>query len=73
MVESAGNSKNLVSTGPFVGAMPEQEQQMILLQNPDIAEIWDDQYQDRMNKIVFIGKNMDKEEIITKLDSFLDE
>ena len=73
MVESAGNSKNLVSTGPFVGAMSEQEQQMILLQNPDIAEVWDDQYQDRMNKIVFIGKNMDKEEIISKLDSFLDE
>lgn len=72
MVESAGNSKNLVSTGPWVGAMPEKEQQMILLTNPDIKEIWDEKYQDRMNKIVFIGKNLDKEAIIAKLDSFLD-
>ena len=72
MVESAGNSKNLVSTGPFVCALPEQEQQMILIQNPDIVDIWDENYQDRMNKIVFIGKNMDKEGIVAQLDSFLD-
>lgn len=72
MVESAGNSKNLVSTGPWVSAMPEEEQQMILIANPDIKESWDEEYQDRMNKIVFIGKNMDKEEIVSKLDSFLD-
>ncbi|MCI6266882.1 MAG: GTP-binding protein [Erysipelotrichaceae bacterium] len=72
MVESAGNSKNLVSTGPWVSAMPEEEQQMILIENPDIKDNWDEEYQDRMNKIVFIGKNMDKEAIITKLDSFLD-
>ena len=72
MVESAGNSKNLVSTGPWVSAMPESEQQMILISNPDIRESWDEEYQDRMNKIVFIGKDMDKEAIISKLDSFLD-
>ena len=72
MVESAGNSKNLVSTGPWVSAMPEEEQQMIFISNPDIQESWDEEYQDRMNKIVFIGKNMDKEAIIAKLDSFLD-
>lgn len=72
MVESAGNSKNLVSTGPWVSAMPEREQALVLAQNPDILKEWDETYQDRMNKIVFIGKNMDKEELINKLDSFLD-
>ncbi len=72
MVESAGNSKNLVSTGPFVCALPEEEQKMILMQNPDIAKEWDDEYKDRMIKIVFIGKGMDKEKIIAQLDSFLD-
>ena len=44
----------------------------IIEYNPDILEIWDEEYQDRMNKIVIIGKNMDKEALITKLDSFLD-
>ena len=72
MVESAGNSKNLVATGPWVSAMPEQEKQAILIANPELLEDWDDEYEDRMNKIVFIGKDMNKEEIIKKLDSFLD-
>lgn len=72
MVESAGNSKSLVATGPWVCAMPKEEQAMILQANPDILEEWDDIYQDKMNKIVFIGKEMDKEAIIAKLDSMLD-
>ena len=73
MMESAGNSKNLVATGPWISAMKEEEQNAILIANPDILNDWDEKYQDKMNKIVFIGKNMNKEEIITKLDSFLDE
>ena len=72
MVESAGNSKNLVPTGPWVSAMPENEKQAILIANPDLLEDWDETYQDKMNKIVFIGKNMNKDEIIKKLDSFID-
>ena len=72
MVESAGNSKNIISTGPFVAALPEEEQRMILMQNEDILRDWDDEYQDRMIKIVFIGKNMDKEALINQLDSFLE-
>ena len=72
MVESAGNSKSLVDTGPWVCAMPDVEQEYILEQNPDIKEEWDPEYKDRMIKIVIIGKDMDKEGIISKLDSFLD-
>lgn len=72
MVESAGNSKELIATGPWVSAMSKEEQTMILQANPDILEEWDNEYQDRMNKIVFIGKEMNKEEIITKLDSMID-
>ena len=72
MVESAGNSKELIPTGPWVSAMPVDEQEIILQQNPDILEEWDDEYKDKMNKIVFIGKKMDREAIIKKLDSMLD-
>lgn len=73
MVESAGNSKNLVSTGPWVSALSEREQEMVLRENPDIRKMWDEKYQDRMNKIVFIGKDMDQEALIAELDCFLDE
>ena len=72
MVESAGNSKNLLATGPWVCALTKEEQALVFAQNPDILEEWDDKYQDRMNKIVFIGKDMDKEAIIAKLDSMID-
>ncbi len=72
MFESAGNSKSLVNTGPWVSALPNEEQQAILIANPDIVESWDDKYQDRMNKIVFIGKNINKEDIIKKLDNLID-
>lgn len=72
MVESAGNSKNLLATGPWVCALTNEEQALVFAQNPDILEEWDDKYQDRMNKIVFIGKDMDKEAIIAKLDSMID-
>lgn len=72
MVESAGNSKNLVATGPWISEMSKEEQQAIMIANPDIMDDWDPEYGDKMNKIVFIGKNMDKLEIINKLDSFID-
>ena len=72
MFETAGNSKNLVATGPWISDMPEEEQQAILIANPDIRDEWDDEYDDKMIKIVFIGKNMDRDYIINKLDSFLD-
>lgn len=72
MIESAGKSKSLINTGPWVSALPENEQQMILITNPDIKEYWDEKYQDRMNKVVFIGKNMNKEDIIKKLDSAIE-
>lgn len=72
MFESAGNSKNLVATGPWISDMSKEEQQTLLIANPDLKDDWDDEYGDKMIKIVFIGKNMDKEYIINKLDSFLD-
>lgn len=40
--------------------------------SPEEEEIWDEQYGDRINKIVFIGFNLDREEIEQQLDSCLD-
>ena len=42
-------------------------------QNPGLARDWDDTYGDRMQKIVFIGQNMDKEQICKDLDTCLVE
>ncbi len=72
MFESAGNSKNLIPTGPWISDLSKEEQQSILIANPDIKDDWDPEYGDKMIKIVIIGKEMDKENITKTLDSFLD-
>ena len=72
MFETAGRSKTLVKTGVWIKDMPEEDQDVIIRENPDIKEIWDDEYGDRMIKLVFIGKDMDKEKIVSNLDTMID-
>ena len=55
--------------GKWIACMPKHQQEQILAMNPDIANAWDDEYGDRVNKIVFIGQNMDKEAITKALDA----
>ena len=45
----------------------------MLKMNPDIAAAWHPIYGDRVNKLVFIGRGMDKEAIIKALDNCLAE
>ena len=66
--EQIGKQKNLSQLGYWVAAMPEKDQKDILNNNPEIKEDWDDKVGDRMTKLVFIGKDMDKENIIKELD-----
>ena len=44
---------------------------MVISQNPSILNDWDEKYGDRLMKLVFIGKDMNKHEIIEKLDKCL--
>ena len=41
-------------------------------QDPGIMRDWDDDYGDRMIKIVFIGQNLDRKAITEALDACLD-
>ena len=69
--EKIGKEKSLRSIGPWIVNMPKNEQEDILKYNPDVKEAWDPELGDKMNKIVFIGRDMDKETIIKDLDSAL--
>ena len=40
--------------------------------DPTLRRDWDETYGDRMQKIVFIGQNLDKEEITRLLDECLE-
>ncbi|MFR5876892.1 MAG: GTP-binding protein [Eubacterium sp.] len=66
--EQSGKQKTATDDGKWIAAFPERERKQILSMNPDIAAAWHPVYGDRVNKIVFIGKGMDKKSIIKALD-----
>lgn len=66
--EQSGKQKTATDDGKWIAAFPEYERKQILQMNPDIAAAWHPVYGDRVNKLVFIGRNMDKDEIIKALD-----
>ena len=67
--EQAGKQIQAYEAGSWVDSYPEPEKNAIIAQNPYIKKDWDEKYGDRMIKLVFIGKNMDKEKIIQDLDN----
>lgn len=67
--EQSGKQKTATDDGKWIAAFPERDKQQILAMNPDIAAAWHPKYGDRVNKIVFIGRGMDKEQIIKDLDA----
>ncbi len=71
MFEQAGFQKELSNAGPWVASMPAEDQKEILRYNPDVAAEWDEEVGDRINKIVFIGKDMDRQAIESALDACL--
>ena len=72
LFEQAGRQKNSYNAGPWIASLPKDEQEMILLENADIRADWRDDVGDRIIKLVFIGKKMDKNEIIKQLDDCLE-
>ena len=71
--EQAGKQKTISEAGQWIATAPKSELKKILELNPDIQKIWDEAVGDRMTKIVFIGRDMDKKDIIAKLDECLAE
>ena len=66
--EQAGKQVQMRNAGQWYATMPADELEKFKQQNPDILRDWDDQYGDRMQKLVFIGQHMDREQIEKDLD-----
>ena len=73
LFEQAGKQISLREVGRWFATAPEEELIQMMRQDPTIMKDWDAHYGDRMQKIVFIGQNMDKEQICRDLDTCRDE
>ena len=68
LFESAGREKKLSEAGYWYATAPKEDLERIAAQDPNFARDWDDKVGDRMQKIVFIGQNLDKDKIAKDLD-----
>ena len=66
--EQAGKQVSLRNAGQWYATMPKDELEQFMEQNPGLRRDWDEQYGDRMQKLVFIGQHLDKELIARELD-----
>lgn len=71
--EQAGRQVTLSDGGEWFATMSGSELEQLLANNPDIRKDWDETYGDRMVKLVFIGKDMDKKHIIEKLEEAIEK
>ncbi len=72
LFEQVGVQKKLKEAGLWYATAPEEELIEVMRQEPGLLRDWDDKYGDRMQKIVFIGRHLDKEELIRELDECLE-
>ncbi len=72
LFEQAGKQVSLKNAGQWYATMPDKELKEFLRRNPAIAKDWDEKYGDRMQKIVFIGRNIDKRLIESEMSLCLE-
>lgn len=72
LFEQAGVQKQLTEAGLWYATAPEEDLIELKRQEPGLMRDWDEKYGDRMQKIVFIGQHLDKEQLAHDLDECLE-
>lgn len=73
LFEQEGRNASVTIVSNWLAAFGEKEREREIRENPEILEDWDEKYGDRLNQIVFIGKNLDRDQIISRLQICLHE
>lgn len=72
LFEQSGKQFNITNAGQWYATMPEDQLKDFMEQNPGVKKDWDEKFGDRMEKIVFIGQNLDRKAIEAELDMCLE-
>ena len=72
LFEQAGAQKQIREAGLWYATAPEEDLIKLMQQEPGLMRDWDEQYGDRMIKLVFIGQHLDKEQLTHDLDNCLE-
>ena len=73
LFEQAGRNSSVMTVAYWIDALEEKQKQEYLEYNPDVKETWDEEFGDRINQLVIIGKGYDKGAIEAELKKCLDE
>ena len=71
LFEQAGKQFNMRQAGEWFATMPKEELMQLMADDAQLRKDWDDQYGDRMQKLVFIGQHLDKKALTEALDNCL--
>jgi len=71
LFEQAGRQFNLRKAGEWFATMPKEELMQLMADDAQLRHDWDEQYGDRMQKLVFIGQHLDKPALKAALDNCL--
>lgn len=69
--EQAGKQVQIRDAGQWYATMPADQLERMKAQTPALRRDWDETYGDRMQKLVFIGQNLDQKAITKELDACL--
>lgn len=71
LFEQAGRQFNLRKAGEWFATMPKEELMQLMADDAQLRKDWDEQYGDRMQKLVFIGQHLDVNALQKALDNCL--
>ena len=71
LFEQAGRQFNLRKAGEWFATMPKEELMQLMADDAQLRKDWNEQYGDRMQKLVFIGQHLDTKALQAALDNCL--